>query len=378
MKIAIFAGKIQHGAFFNVITALVCSLTKNNIDEIDLLCLNGTDLDLKNYCPKNVHVVVLSAKRALTSTVPLVSYLYRMKPDVFITMPSYINIVSLLPKFLGIFNYVHIITEHATMSAESVEHKGEFVMGNMPFFARYFYRFADVLIGVSNGVIDDLRNNIGITKPRMYKIVNPVNIEAVISKANKPKMNTHPWLFEGQRIPCFVSVGRLAKQKNFSLLLKALSFVNKKTMARLLIIGDGDQKKYLKELITKYDLGGLVDLIGFKNNPYPFIKYSDGFLLSSKEEAFGLVLVEAMALGVPIIATDAIGGGPIEVLEHGKYGVIVDRDSPELFGKAIIELIENRKKFLPMIEISKKRAFYYSCEKVGFKWKKLLDDLINN
>lgn len=112
----------------------------------------------------------------------------------------------------------------------------------------------------------------------------------------------------------------------------------KKTYINLLVIGDGEEKENTIALCRKLDIEKQVFFLGWKENPYPFIEISDALVLSSKYEGFGNVLVEALACGVPIIASDVGGVGEALTPETGR---LISRGDKQVLKKALIELIEN-------------------------------------
>ena len=145
-----------------------------------------------------------------------------------------------------------------------------------------------------------------IIRSLFAKIQEKGNEYIEVDKVNKSK-------FE------IISVGRLSEQKDYRTLLKSLSLVKKKHNFNLKILGIGKELTNLKKLAQDLEIADNVEFLGFKENPYPYIKSSDLFVLSSKWEGFGLVLVEALALGTPVIATDS-NGAPSEILNNGEFG----------------------------------------------------------
>src|SRR5690606_4661510 len=109
--------------------------------------------------------------------------------------------------------------------------------------------------------------------------------------------------FVGSDVPIIISVGRLTLQKNYDLLLRAFARLRKEREARLVIIGDGNQRAQLEAEVTRLGLQECVLLPGFKPNPYPYMSRAALFVMSSDYEGFGSVLVEAMACGCPIVST---------------------------------------------------------------------------
>jgi len=375
-KIAILTQNITTGAFQSVAANLTHAFSSNELFMIEVLYIKGEDNSIeKSIFSPGTNFIKLSSRRALTSVLPLALYLIKKKPDFLISMPSYINIIAIFAKLISAWKGKLIITEHATMSGECFsEHKGELIMGHMHILAKLFYKYADALVAVSEDILDDLKFNISISLPVMEHIPNPLNLQLIKKKGALIK-KLHPWL-DNDGLPCFISVGRLAKQKNYSLLLKAFCDVVKKSEAKLIIIGEGYQRKELTSLIQELNLKNSVELLGFKKNPFPYIKKADGFVLSSKEEGFGLVLVESMIIGTPVISTNAIGGGPYSILQNSKYGYLVNNQSSKELTKAILSLINNEAKRTEFQKKGEARALRYEPAKIGIEWNQLFKKIM--
>jgi glycosyltransferase involved in cell wall biosynthesis len=138
-----------------------------------------------------------------------------------------------------------------------------------------------------------------------------------------------------------LGVGRLTAQKAFSVLIEAFARVRKSQPARLLILGEGEERPMLEALIRQLGLEQDVDLPGFVSNPYPYMAHAALFVLSSRWEGLPTVLVEAMSLRTPVIATDC-PSGPREILGDGQYGHLVPVDDPCALAMAIQNFLANR------------------------------------
>jgi glycosyltransferase involved in cell wall biosynthesis len=189
----------------------------------------------------------------------------------------------------------------------------------MPQLVRYFYPWADCVVAVSKGVANDLVRFGKIPSERIRVIYNPIVTPEIQEKAKA--VLEHPWLEEGQP-PVILSVGRLTAQKDFSTLIHAFAAVRQTHAARLLILGEGEERSSLEFLIRQLGLEQDVSLPGFVPNPYPYMVRAAAFVLSSKYEGLPGVLIEALYCGAPLISTDC-PSGPREILANGKYGQLV-------------------------------------------------------
>ena len=179
---------------------------------------------------------------------------------------------------------------------------------------RFLYRRADVIGAVAAGVRDDLARAIGLPASRIEVLHNPVVSEELTAKARKHP--THPWL-AGRKVPLILSVGRLTRQKNFSLLIRAFAQLRKAREAKLIILGEGALRRDLLAEAARLGIAEDVDLPGFDPNPFGYMALADVFASSSDWEGLPTALIEAMACGASIVATDCDSGAR-EVLENGR------------------------------------------------------------
>ncbi len=131
----------------------------------------------------------------------------------------------------------------------------------------------------------------------------------------------HPWFTPGS-LPVVIAVGRLEPQKDFTTLIRAFAQLLETTPARLLILGDGSEREMLSGLSAELDLTECVQMPGFTPNPHAFVSRAALLVLSSRFESLANVVIEAMAVGTPVIATDC-PSGPSEALGGGRYGTLV-------------------------------------------------------
>jgi glycosyltransferase involved in cell wall biosynthesis len=148
--------------------------------------------------------------------------------------------------------------------------------------------------------------------------------------------------------------------------------------AKLLIIGDGPERGNLQELIAALGLKQHVQLPGYSANPWSSMGRADVFVLPSEEEAFGLVLVEAMACGVTVVATDAVGGGPRSILEDGRNGVLVPSHDPHTLARAIIKVISSQDLRNELINAGKRRCKAFQPETIAQQWLSFIEVLSAN
>lgn len=184
-------------------------------------------------------------------------------------------------------------------------------------------------------------------------IYNPLDTDKII-KLGEEKVNFNNSEFT------ICSVGRLVPQKGFDRLINVAKMLeNEGYIFKLNIIGCGGEKNKLLQLISKYNLENSVKLLGFDKNPYKYIKNSDLFVCSSRNEGFSLVVAEALILNKPIISTEC--AGPIEILKNGEYGIIT-KNSEEGLYKAIKNLYHDLDERKRLEEKSKERVKFFSID----------------
>ncbi len=214
------------------------------------------------------------------------------------------------------------------------------------------YRQADVVMGVSKGVLEDLAQNFALDKKRLKLVRNPVIVPELEALAQKDP--GHPWLRE-KGGPVILSVGRLSAVKDIPTLIRAFSLLRRRLKARLIILGQGRQYPRVKALVEELGLGQDVSLVGFRANPYPFIARADLVALSSIREGLPTVLIEALALGTPVVSTDC-PHGPREILAEGRYGPLVPVGDATSLAQAMYQTLSSP----PQPEFLKEAARPYS------------------
>jgi glycosyltransferase involved in cell wall biosynthesis len=195
---------------------------------------------------------------------------------------------------------------------------------------RVGYRLADAIVATSQGVAEDLVASFGVPPARIRVVHNPVDLIAIAAAAREPLEPADEGVWSR---PAIVAAGRLADAKNYPLLIEAFNLLRQTMPARLFILGQGDREAQLRAQIAELGLGHDVVLCGFQRNPWKYIARADVFAMSSTYEGFGNVLVEAMACGVPVVATRSPGSR--EVVRDGSDGLIVDRHEPAPLAEAL-------------------------------------------
>jgi glycosyltransferase involved in cell wall biosynthesis len=168
----------------------------------------------------------------------------------------------------------------------------------------------------------------------------------------------------------FVTAGRLIALKDHETLLRALAIHRRNQPSRLLILGEGPLRGSLEELTRALGLADAVQFLGFQDNPLPWFRHADAFVLSSRSEGFGNVLVEALGCGTPVIST-ACEHGPVEILDNGRYGLLVPTQAPDALAEAMDRVMELRRLWPP--EVLRARAGAFTTAACASAYKHLIE-----
>ena len=296
--------------------------------------------------PGSVRLVVLKTRRlralrTLASLPFLVRYLQRERPDALLAT-LHANIVALWARRLAGIPRRVVISEQNTFSCGNQQTPRRYSL-LMPRLLASFYPWADGIVAVSEGVADDLAHATGVPRGRIRVIHNPIVTPNLEAKAKAPL--EHAW-FEPGEPPVILAVGRLTAQKDFCTLIMAFARVRNTRPARLLILGQGEEREMLEGLVRQLGLEQDVSMPGFVTNPYAFMARAALFVLSSRWEGLPTVLVEALYCGAPLIATDC-PSGPREILRDGQYGRLVPVEDAATLAQTIEEALDNKIPYPP-------------------------------
>jgi glycosyltransferase involved in cell wall biosynthesis len=211
------------------------------------------------------------------------------------------------------------------------------------FLLWYLLRRPSLLVVPSKGVKDDLEKNFGISEKRVVVIYNGIDINTVREMA--AEQGHMPDGYSGKTI---VTACRLNAEKDFITLLRAFREVRQKIESRLVIVGDGELREEIIRQSRHLGIERDVVITGFHRNPFTFIKAADVFVLSSFFEGFGNVIVEAMALQVPVVASDC-PSGPGEIIQNGVDGFLAPVKDHHSMAESIMRLLsdeETRRRFV--------------------------------
>lgn len=287
--------------------------------------------------PDGVPIVDLGADRVRRSVVPLITYLRERTPDVLLSGHAHANLVAVWSGKLSRTDTTVAVGVHNTLSrdADPVHDVMSVVVDRL---LPITYRHADHVIAVSEGVAGDVVRTVGIPREDVSVIHNPVIGSEFRSAVDEPV--SHRWLTD-ESIEVVLGAGRLAPQKDFGTLVRAFEGVAASNAnARLLLVGSGEERETIRRLIDRLGLQETVEIVDYVENLYAVMRAADVFVLSSRWEGFGIVLVEAMAAGTPVVSTDC-PHGPSEILANGRFGRLVAVGDVEALSSAIEETLRS-------------------------------------
>ncbi|OHV07740.1 glycosyltransferase [Kushneria phosphatilytica] len=295
---------------------------------VDLL-VPGSSPHWRDAVPEGARLIELGRgwvdrlrnKQRLVVCVPLLAlYLRREQPDVLFTMSIPPNLAGLAAKRLSGSRVPVLIRQSNVVHLASSEAYRSVRFRRRDRMIPWLYPSAAGAIAVSHGVADNLQQVASLPAERIRVIYNQIVGPELHQRAAEPVECA--WLTTHET-PVLLAVGRLVTKKDYPTLLRALAELRQRCGdVRLIILGEGEQREALETLRTELGLEQAVALPGRVENPFAWMARADMLVLSSISEGMPSVLIEALACGCPVVATDC-PAGPAEILEHGRYGRLV-------------------------------------------------------
>jgi glycosyltransferase involved in cell wall biosynthesis len=275
----------------------------------------------------------------------------REGPCAVLSFMDYPNLVSLLANRLAGSRNRMVVSVHTRPTAQSAEHAADLRERAVGLLIGRLYNRAAVVVAVSPGVGEDLAENFGIDQSRLRVIPNPVDLSRIAALAGEEVAED---LF-AEGTPVILAVGRLSREKGHDTLLKAFARVRETTPAKLALVGEGQEEESLRRLSRSLGVEADVAFLGYQANPFRYMRRSALLVLPSLYEGFGLVLVEAMACGTPVVATRSYRG--IEaIVEHERTGLLVEVGDDEALAAAMVRLLGDAGLRRRLAEQARRRA----------------------
>lgn len=336
MKIAILLYTLGYGGIEKTMINLAGGLYLNKY-EVDILYMNDGELS-NQFNDNDIKLIKLNSNKASNCITSIKQYIKNQSPDVIISAGRHMNVILLL-SVLGIkLKSKIILTEHGNplMSEKIVSNKkGKIKVKLTNILAKILYNKADDVVCVSKSLENIIKNELNIDNT--VTIYNPVIKSDMLIKGDEDISES---IYINHTKPIIITVGRICDEKNHELLLEAFNEVLTYIDSELVIIGDGPLKNSIEDKVKSLNIQENVHLLGFRDNPYKYIKQSDVFVLTSKTEALPTVIIEALALGTPVISTDC-QVGPREILKDGKLGILSEQNY-KIVAESIIDVLNKK------------------------------------
>ncbi len=359
-KIAFFLPSLAGGGAERVVVNLLKGMSAQGIS-LDLVVAT-TEGPYLEQVPAGVRVINLATGRVISAIPALSRYLKENRPIALISNLNHANVSSILARVLARTKTKLILVEHSTLSV----YKSKLLRNNLlPTMMKWLYPIAEVVVGVSQGVAEDLDDRLGFAPGTVRVVYNPVVDADLIAQAQIPP--DCAWFQPGSP-PVFLGVGRFSAAKDFSNLINAFALVRQQKPARLIILGEGELRGELEETIARHGITEDVSLPGFVQNPYAYMYHASAFVLSSRWEGLPTVLIEAMACGCPVVATDC-PSGPQEILAAGKYGLLVPIENATALADAMLQTLEHPISRDVLVE----RGMYFSHDRAVAEYLQLCE-----
>lgn len=285
--------------------------------------------------PPGVRIIDLGSRHTYACLPAIVRYLRRERPAVILSDKDRVNRTALVARALARVPTRLVLSSGTTISVDLAT-RGPVERWIQRNSMGRLYPFADRVIVTSAGVADDMAAYTGLPRDLIRVVSSPVVPDALFD-ADLPRPD-HPWLGDPDR-PLILSAGELCGRKGFDTLLRAFALVRAERPCRLLILGQGGARQALLALARELGVAEDFALPGFVPQPYAWMAHADLFAFSSQWEGLGFVLIEALAVGTPVVATDC-PSGPSEILERGRYGRLVPVGNHEAMAEALAATLD--------------------------------------
>lgn len=334
-RIAIFLPSLRGGGAERVMVTLANEFARREI-KIDLL-LGVAEGPYLSELSQSVNVIDLNVNRIAYAVFGLTIYLRKVKPDVLLSTMRHANIIAIMANKLSLTGTRVVVREANTLSV-SLGRDPSFIDRLLPRLMKVFYPMARHVVAVSIGVREELIKIAEVPESKISVIYSPVVTQELYEKSEEKLQ--HAW-FNESTCPVIITAGRLTKQKDFKSLIEAFCIVREKINVRLIILGEGSLRGELEKFASDCKFSDDISLPGFIQNPFPYMKAADLYVLSSLWEGLPNGLIQSLALGTSVVSTDC-PSGPAEILESGKWGVLTPVADPEAMASAIILALEQK------------------------------------
>ena len=326
-KVALFMQALRAGGGAACLLMVAKGLAARGV-RVDLLVLHAGEAD-RWLAPAGVRVIDFGRRESMAALPQLLRYLKRERPDVLLANNPYPGVAALVAKALFVRDLRLVFRYANTFSRQPPSHDSMLLP--------HFLPFADAIATISRGATDDFKRSLPGVSHRVRYVPNAAVPSDVAEQAARPV--AHPW-FDEPAAPVVLSVGRLHPQKDQATLLRAFARVARSRPARLVVLGEGPERARLAALSRELNVSQQIQFPGDIRPAFPWMARASVFVLSSAWEGLAMVLLEAMACGTPVVATDC-PHGPGEILEGGKWGRLAPPGDWRALADAILATLDD-------------------------------------
>jgi glycosyltransferase involved in cell wall biosynthesis len=325
-RVLFLAPSLAGGGAERVFSNLLRHLNRDQFD-VHLAVLNAAGTYHQDV-PEHVVVHDLKVSRARHALPRVVRLVWTLRPQAILSTLGYMNLMLILGKPL-LPHVTKVLVRETTILSTFLqeETKHPQFWGRL---YRYVYGRANKVVCSSEAMVNDMVEHLKLPREKLVCIYNPLDVEGVRECA---AIGGNPYGGPG---PHLIAAGRLSREKGLDVLLDAMPFILEHfPNARLAILGEGPLRAQLTERTQKLGLAESVSFMGFQQNPWPYLKHADLFVLPSRYEGLPNILLEAIALGTPVVASDC-PGAIREIQAMGAEMILVPRENPVALAEAIV------------------------------------------
>ncbi len=367
LRAAFFLPDLDAGGAQRTIINLIGALPSDRVTPT--LIVGRGDGAARAWLDGTESVIDLGCPRLRQAVLPLRQVLKRDRPDVLLATVADANVVAALA--------AHTVSPRpGLILRETNSHRAR---GDLSRLRRkaigLAYRSADRIVALSSGVAAELIADYRLDQAKVTTIHNPIDIDAWAASARAARQQAAPWSGVMGDGPVLIGAGRLVRQKGFDLLLRALATsTGEGARANLVLIGEGPERAALTQLASELGIGSNVLMPGYVTEPAIWYAHADLFVLSSRWEGFGHVIVEAIASGLPVIAFDC-PYGPADILAGEARGILVPPGDVGALARAIDDLLGTPARREELASIGLRAADRFKPQRIAQRYTALIEEV---
>ncbi len=309
-----------------------------------------------------VRVIDLKGGRTLYSILRMSRYIRSQRPDVVMSGLDTANVANWIACWLAGVAQTAVLTQRSVLTA-SWRQIHPLTAWLWIRLLGLVYRRARLVIGNSGGATADLRDNLDVNQDRLAVIHNSVDVSAITKLASEPL--DHPWVSAGAP-PIVLIAGSLTIRKDVPTTLRAFAHLRRSRNCNLVVVGEGAERPNLERLVRELGIQDSVFLAGFDRNAFRWMARARVLVNSSPSEGCPNVILQALACGLQVVATNGLGGTS-EILEGGRWGRLTPVGDDQALAHAICQALDN-----PLPEDGRKRATNFDPDATAKAYLRLL------